>query len=340
MLEFEGSTSQQKTSMRMISINTGVVGDFYPPLPLKSQKLLKIYEAAQVEIPEMVKKRLDEVLKFHDGLLASRNTRLRKELNKQRNELRDIDENIVTLGRRMDELLAFLDSHGALEEYVALTKQLNALSNELNRIQEYQKILKAYKDNELKIKAELIEQDRETERYLETEEEYFSKLRNQYWNYAKKFYPKKRSGLVINNNSGENMLRFNLDARIEDDSSDGVNEVRIFCFDLLLLIHKKSKMRFLAHDSRLFANMDPRQRETLFRIVDDTCKEKDVQYICSINEDALLSFQSLMTEDEYEQYILDNVILELNDDAPESKLLGIQVDIDLEDKNKSTGDIE
>jgi uncharacterized protein YydD (DUF2326 family) len=307
---------------------------------VKEEKLLKVYEAAQVEIPEMVKKNLDEVLIFHSDLLTSRNTRLRKELNKQRDELKDIDENIETLGKRMDELLSFLDSHGALEEYVALTKQLNALNNELNRIQEYQKILKAYKDNELRIKAELIEQDKETEEYLEAEAEYLKKLRNQYWNYAKKFYPKKRSGLVINNNSGENMLRFNLDARIEDDSSDGVNEVRMFCFDLLLLICKKSKMRFLAHDSRLFANMDPRQRETLFRIVNDICTENNMQYICSINEDALLSFQSLMTEDEYAQYVSDNVILELNDDAPESKLLGIQVDIDLEDKNKSTGDIQ
>ena len=288
----------------------------------------------------MIKKNLDEVLKFHDDLLTSRNTRLRKELNKQRDELKDIDDSIEALGKRMDELLSFLDSHGALEEYVALTKQLNALNNELNRIQEYQKILKAYKDNELRIKAELIEQDKETEEYLEAEEEYLKKLRNQYWNYAKKFYPKKRSGLVINNNSGENMLRFNLDARIEDDSSDGVNEVRMFCFDLLLLNCKKSKMRFLAHDSRLFANMDPRQRETLFRIVNDTCAETNMQYICSINEDALLSFQSLMTAGEYQRNVLDNIILELNDDAPESKLLGIQVDIDLEDKNKSTGDIQ
>ena len=41
-----------------------------------------------------------------------------------------------------------------------------------------------------------------------------------------------------------------------------------------------------------------------------------------------------MTEDEFEQIITDNIRLVLNDDAPESKLLGIQVDIDLEDKNK------
>ena len=239
----------------------------------------------------------------------------------------------------MDELLAHLNSHGALEEYVALTKHLSSLNNELNRIQEYQKILKAYKDTELDIKASLISEDKQTEEYLEEQESYLADLRNMYWNYTKKFYPKKRSGLVLKNNSGENMLRYTLEARIEDDSSDGVNEVRMFCFDLLLLACKKSNMRFIMHDSRLFANMDPRQRETLFRIVHDVCSKNEYQYICSINEDAVLSFKPLMSSEDYSQIITDNIILELNDDAPESKLLGMQIDIDLEDKSKAADEL-
>ena len=36
----------------------------------------------------------------------------------------------------------------------------------------------------------------------------------------------------------------------------------------------------------------------------------------------------------------DGIILELNDDSPESKLIGIQIDIDLEDKSKAADDIE
>ena len=303
------------------------------------EKLLKIYKAANIEIPTMVKKNLDDVLLFHSGLLQSRNTRLRKELSKQQSQLKSIDEQISVFGKRMDELLAYLNSHGALEEYVALTKHFSSLNNELNRIQEYQKILKAYKDTELDIKASLISEDKQTEEYLEEQESYLADLRNMYWNYTKKFYPKKRSGLVLKNNSGENMLRYTLEARIEDDSSDGVNEVRMFCFDLLLLVCKKSNMRFIMHDSRLFANMDPRQRETLFRIVHDVCSENEYQYICSINEDAVLSFKHLMSSEDYSQIITDNIILELNDDAPESKLLGMQIDIDLEDKSKAADEL-
>lgn len=306
---------------------------------VKEEKLLKVYEAANVEIPEMVRKSLDEVTKFHDELLKTRNARLRKELVRYKGELKEIDYQITELGKRMDELLDYLNSHGALEEYVVLTKRLSSLQNDLNRIQEYQKILKAYRDTKLDIRAAIIEQDKATDAYLEEENKYLDDLKNTYWNYAKRFYPKKKSGLVIKNNLGENMLRYTLEARIEDDSSDGVNEVRMFCFDWLLLNCQKSKIRFVAHDSRMFANMDPRQRETLFRIVSETCKELEFQYICSINEDALLSFQTMMSEEEYQNIVKKNIILELKDDAPESKLLGIQIDIDLEDKGKTLGDV-
>ena len=43
MLGFKGSTSQQKTKRCIISINTGVDGIFYPPLPLKSLKKYHLF---------------------------------------------------------------------------------------------------------------------------------------------------------------------------------------------------------------------------------------------------------------------------------------------------------
>lgn len=297
--------------------------------------VIRIYEAANIEIPDMVKKNIDEVLEFHRKQILSRNIRLKKELRKHQLELEKIDKQILAIGERMDNLLGYLDSHGALEEYVALTKQLSSLKNEMERIQGYQKLLKSYKDIELEIKASFINQDKETNEYLEIIKTVTDKLRTGFWEYAKKFYPKKRSGLVIKNNSGENMIRYTLEARIEDDSSDGVNEVRLFCFDLLLLMCRKSKIRFLAHDSRLFANMDPRQREMLLRIAYDVTIDSEFQYICSMNEDTILSFKDLMSIEDYRQIVTNNIILELNDDASESKLLGIQVDLDLEDKHKN-----
>ena len=101
------------------------------------EKVIKVYQAAQVEIPEMVKKSLIEVTNFHKELLNSRNVRLSKELFRQKKLLKEINNQILTIGERMDVLLEYLNTHGALEEYVSLTKELNDLKNETARINEY-----------------------------------------------------------------------------------------------------------------------------------------------------------------------------------------------------------
>ncbi len=135
---------------------------------------------------------MEEVSKFHQELLVTRNIRLHKELLKQKQRLEEIDNQILQIGVRMDELLDYLNSHGALEEYVALTKQLSALKNDLNRIHEYQRILKAYRDTKLDIKAHMIEQDKATDLYLEDHSDYLENLRTEFWRYAKRFYPKEK----------------------------------------------------------------------------------------------------------------------------------------------------
>ena len=62
----------------------------------------------------------------------------------------------------------------------------------MNRIHEYQQILKAYRDTKLDIKASMIEQDKATDLYLEENNDYLDTLRTKFWEYAKRFYPKKK----------------------------------------------------------------------------------------------------------------------------------------------------
>ena len=50
----------------------------------------------------------------------------------------------------MDELFEYLNTRGALEEYV-IDKTIISIRNKLNRIHEYQQILKAYRDTKLNI---------------------------------------------------------------------------------------------------------------------------------------------------------------------------------------------
>ena len=96
----------------------------------------------------------------------------------------------------------------------------------------------------------------------------------------------------------------------------------------ILLLKQNHNFEFLFHDSRLFSNMDPRQRYSLFKIAYEKISNEGLQYIATINEDTIQTFKDLMTEEEYEKIIEKNTRLVLTDESDESKLLGIQVDMD------------
>ena len=90
-------------------------------------------------------------------------------------------------------------------------------------------------------------------------------------------------------------------------------------------------MEFLFHDNRLYADMDKHQRYSLFRLADRVCREMDIQYIATVNEDVIDSVREIAGED-FQRLFVDPVVLELTD-APggTGKLLGIQIDMQYDD---------
>jgi uncharacterized protein YydD (DUF2326 family) len=85
-------------------------------------------------------------------------------------------------------------------------------------------------------------------------------------------------------------------------------------------------LSLLVHDSRLFSDIDPRQRAILFRIAAEATEKIGCQYIATVNEDQLEGVRDQFSVEEFEVLLSKRVRLELIDDSPESKLLGIQVD--------------
>lgn len=296
---------------------------------LSDKKVIDLYNQSIVEVPEMVVKKIEEAVIFQTNLLKNRNKRLIKERLKNQQKLKSIDDEISSTGLALDKVLSYLDSHGALDDYSSINKKLNDMKAKLERLNEYQKILKTYKKKLKDVQSDLTQENNEVDTYLEESQELLEEIMTTFRDLSKSFYEKKPGGIKIINNDGENTLRFDITAKIQDDSSDGVNEVKIFCFDMTLLLLKQNhNFNFLFHDSRLFGNMDPRQRYTLFKTAGEKVSNGNLQYIASINEDTLLSFKDLISKEEYKNLIEDNVILTLTDEFDESKLLGMQIDMD------------
>jgi len=295
---------------------------------ISRSRLLGFYKRAEFELGDLVKKKLLEIEKFNKKLLSNRQKRLLQDKEMFEERLKQISTEISKLGRLENQKLQYLDTHGALDEFSQLNKQLGEYNKQLEKIRSYQKLLEEYQNQVEDTEQEFVAQNKETREYLnKTREERIQRL-SIFSELTKEFYSDKPSAIFVKNNEGINKTRYDIQAKLQDDAGDAVNEVKIFCFDWTILKNQMNHIvKFIFHDSRITDGMDTRQLATLFRIAH---REKDYQYIISLNQDRLDNLKGELSEEDYDEIIEDNIVLRLSDESDQNKLLGVQIDLNYE----------
>ncbi|WP_460383374.1 DUF2326 domain-containing protein [Pseudomonas amygdali] len=276
--------------------------------------------------PEALKS-LAEVEAFHKSIIKNRVARLSQERSRIELELSSIDSDIKVKSLGLDQKLSYLSDKRALDQYAAVSAQLSDVKAKLHKLMDYQQLLHQSREEAAQVKISLAEQNIKTNTYLDdTDVERREKL-SVFSKLAKRFYPEAPAGIVLNNNSGDNKIRYDFDVRIEADGSDGINAVKLFCYDLTVAILRANhNVRFIWHDSRLFSDIDPRQRAVLFQVAMQLSKQYGFQYIATVNEDQIDTILPELSEQQ-KQELSESIVLKLSDDGPEGKLLGLQVDM-------------
>jgi len=316
----------QASSLRESISNINASLQVRPDVSLAT--VVDVYQEANLRIPELVVKSIEEVTTFHEQLVRDRARRLTREKSRIEDALKQLDEQISAGSGRLDDLLRFLGTHHALEELVSTTNYLAEIKAKAQKIKDYKSLLERYSVEEQNVNIQLSNETIKTNTYLSEANDIIDSNLNCFRSLARRFYPDRPGGLTVRNNEGDNQIRFDVDAKIQDDASDGINEVKIFCFDMTVLLQRHHHaMNFLWHDSRLFSDMDPRQRAVLFKVAHERTLGKH-QYIATMNEDQIQAMKDQFTDEEFKSVITDNIILELNDESPSDKLLGIEVDMD------------
>ncbi|MBU1044196.1 MAG: DUF2326 domain-containing protein [Candidatus Omnitrophica bacterium] len=300
---------------------------------ISNKKVCDLYNNAKLTMNDMVVKKVSEVEQFNKKLLVNRGRRLSEEMVLLEAQLVEVEKTIKTLGKKRDEKLQYLNTHGALDEYSALHSQKNNYEIKLAKLKAYDDLTSTYKNQLESIKIEFGQENILTNNYLKEIKPLLNENIFFFKKFVDQFYENTKPGIDVQNNDGQNSLRFDITAKIQGDTGDGISEVKIFCFDWLLLkCQRNHNMRFIFHDGRLLADMDPRQRATLFKLAFENTHSEDgnLQYIISANQDTLDSIKAELTPEEYQAIIQKNIILELTDKSHETKLLGIQVELDYE----------
>lgn len=297
-----------------------------PDLPLVRVKAL-YGELMQVFQPAALK-RLDDVSHFHERLLENRLARLSREKLRLLSRVDSLESELKKKQEQLDTQLRILGHATALDQYTAVVNQIATLTADAQKLKDYKAIQLEYSNRAADLEGQLSEEVKKANGYLEDTQALRGRTFSVFAKYVARFYPRAPAGITLHNNDGNNQLRFDLDVRVENDSSDGINEVRVFCYDLTLLtLQINHHIAFLFHDSRLYANMDVRQRATLFRTAHEVTSRLGYQYIATLNPDSISGMDDEFKGEEMSEIIERNIVLELKDDSPAGKLLGIQVDM-------------
>jgi len=276
-----------------------------------------LYEEAGVTLPNSVRRRLEDVQNFHLTLIANRRQFLKEEVERINRSIIVRDELIDAKTSQRAGILQTLQTHGALDEYSRLQQvyletsaKVNDLNNKIARLRQ----INAGTSN-LKIEQELLLQ-RMRRNYEErkTQRELAISIFNAY---SQVLY-KAPGRLVID--VGSNGFKFNVE--IERSGSSGIENMKVFCYDLMLAnlwSKKESSPKFLIHDSTIFDGVDERQIALALELAASESQINNFQYICTFNSD-MIPWNEFSSGFDFNSFIR----VRLDDGSPEGSLLGIR----------------
>lgn len=293
------------------------------------EKIETLFNEANFFFEQKISKRLDEAQKFHSNLLENRRKRLKIEIATLEVTLDELEKEMSTLSEKRDSILKDLNSKGALEERDSIKDRIKTLEEEEKDLEKYEHILNEFKKDSVDLELENAAIKKKSLIYLDEVHDYLVSVEISFRNLVKEFYDNQGGSFKIEESPKAKYL-FNINTHIPKEDSQGVGEVKIFCYDILLYLLNKDLLGFLAHDGCLFSEMDRRQQATIFKIIVKLVKEEGLQYYLNIGDSTLNSILEDTTtkilSDEEKEFIKSKIVLELYDDKEENWLFGKSFD--------------
>ena len=216
------------------------------------------------------------------------------------------------------ELLAILQTHGALEERTLLEERH---TEKLSQIKDFTQRIDNLKKFEAGNSELLIEQEqlaRKARRDYGERDAQRKQAINLFNANSQALYDAPGSLVIdINDKTG---YRFNVD--IKRTGSTGIEKMKVFCYDLMLIQRWQQQSyspRILIHDSVLYDGVDERQVGLAFQLMVKESEKYGFQYICTLNTDQI-PYNELPVGFNLDAYCA----LRLKDDKPENSLLGLR----------------
>lgn len=245
----------------------------------------KLYAEAGVVLPDMVRRRFNEVERFHRSIIENRRAHLNAEITSAEARIAERDQCTTERDRRRRQIMGVLRSGGALEHYTNLREEAGRAEAEVEGLRQRLETAERIEST----KAELdIERANLTKTLRDDIHERGDIIREAilaFESLSESLYEKAGSLTISETGSGPQF-----DVHIDGQRSKGITNMQIFCFDLMLTEISLKQGRgpgFLLHDSHLFDGVDERQVAKALQLGAERAEAAGFQYIVTMNSDAL-----------------------------------------------------
>lgn len=281
---------------------------------ISTEHILKIYKKTEQEIPNMIKKKLEEVEKFHQKVYEERKEFLEDRVKKINDENKNLEIKIEEISENIDKIGFLISQNRIYQQSIELLKKYN---DDLNELKFKQGSFSKIKEFEEKINNE--------NKNLEINFEQTKDIRKNYDNIIKEY-----SDFIydlVQKIYDENLeVYFDIKIRekhiknrpvifdfsLKGDGGEGINEVKKNLIDILIFKYNKI-LDFFLQDSSCFNGIDTRQVSGLLKEIDKISNETGKQSIIAINKYQL-------DDEDIIKIVEKNSILTLSEN---NKLLGI-----------------
>lgn len=275
----------------------------------------ELFEQAGIELPDSTRRTLDASMAFHVDVVSNRREFLRDEITAMEDEDRRSLVEVEELTAQRARLLRIIESKHALDELHELNRHMADLRSQRGDLESQINRISDIDDRQTALGISLQALVRDAGREVAEREDSLDAAIEIFAGNTAELYG--ISGeLVVD--VGEN--GFSFDVHIPRSGSHGVNNMKIFAFDLVLAQRWASQERspgVLFHDSEIFDGVDERQVGAALQLAAKEADENGFQYFCSLNSDDMPTADLLggMTPDP---------VLRLTDASEDGGLFGMR----------------
>lgn len=245
----------------------------------------KLYEEAGIVLPDLPRRRLEQVERFHRTVVENRRSHLQAEIGSAEGRIDERNTRQAQLDQRRRQIMEILRSGGALEHYTDLREELGrieAQSESLRERLELAERMERTKTQQDLERARLVQVLRDD---IRERDEIVREAILQFESLSESLYERAGSLTIADTPTGPKF-----EVHIDAERSKGITNMQIFCFDLMLAELGAQRGRspgFLIHDSHLFDGVDERQVAKALQLGAERADRAGFQYIVTLNSDTM-----------------------------------------------------